>query len=328
MLSGLGCASAGARSSAGHADPAAAVSAEERARRFDRVDRLVQRRYYARDLHGLNWTAVRERYRPQAVAAADDASWYRAVNAMLGELRDAHTRATPPRPEPDGAARSVRAHASGKSNSRQEEAPQVRELGGGVVHLTFARFDAATVRWLTEQVRLHREARGLIIDLRDNGGGLISAAQRAVGLFFPERVAMGTVVTRSGRRYTEWSRPGRVEAPDVPLVVLVGRGSHSSAEVFAYVIQHHGRGVLIGGRTAGEVLGARPHRLPDGGRLYVSETDFHRLEGGRLEGVGVVPDIRPYLGSAPWRTEARGDLALHAAVEALRGDHPVLAAMR
>lgn len=272
---------------AGDSDEVLSRRAIEQARRFDRVDAVVRRRYYAPDLHAVDWPALCARYRPAAIAAAGEAEWYALVNAMLDELGDAHTRVVRPGGEgrPRGSSRRMQVGPVAVRN-------EIQVLETGHVILRFDRFDAASVRWLRAQLKDHAGAPGIVLDLRSNRGGLIRSAQQAVGLFFVDPVPMGWVVSRSGRRWLERSRGGRFHTT-IPAAVLIGPGSHSSAEVFAYVLRHHGRAVLIGAQTAGEVLGARRHRLPDGGSLFVSETDFQRLEGGRLEGEGVVPDFAP-----------------------------------
>lgn len=267
---------------------AAQPSGAWREREFDRVANLVHRRYYARDLHGLDWDALCRDYRPRAARAANQQEWYASVNAMLRRLGDAHTRAEPPsRRRPDDRHGQVRRGAG----PDEPDGVMATVLESGFLHLAFERFDAATARGLRDQLRAHADVRGIILDLRRNRGGLITAAQDVVGCFFPKPVPLGTVVSRRGRRHTEYARAQRFHT-DAALVVLIGRGSHSSAEVVAYALHHHGRATLVGDRTAGEVLGARRHRLADGGGLYISETDFFRLEGGRLEGVGVMPDVR------------------------------------
>ena len=82
--------------------PAAVVAApsRERARMnqrvFDTVWSEVRRGYYDPDLHGVDWGAARDRFRPQALAAADDRALYRVVNTMLDLLDDGHAGASPP----------------------------------------------------------------------------------------------------------------------------------------------------------------------------------------------------------------------------------------
>ncbi len=290
--------------------PAAVV---ERTRRFDRVVGLVRTHYYTRDLRGVDWPALCAAYRPQVIAAANDGEWYHTVNAMLGELHDAHTRAERP-----GMPRHAMVREDRRLFSLGKDVRAAQVLDDGVVWLRFDHFDPGTSRWLEREVAAHQDAPGMILDLRTNRGGLVIAAQRAIGAFFARDVVIGIVIDRHGRRSLERSRGGRRPKYTGPLAVLVGPDSHSSAEVFAYVMQHHARAPIIGQTTAGEVLGARTYRLRDGGQLYVSVTDFRRCDGEPLEGEGVTPDVLVGAGTRP--TDVNGDDALAAARWALEND--------
>lgn len=75
----------------------------ERLAVFDEVWATIDREYYDPTFRGLDWGAVRERYRPRVAAAADDASFLGMIESMLSELRDAHTRYSPPQTSPGGA---------------------------------------------------------------------------------------------------------------------------------------------------------------------------------------------------------------------------------
>src|SRR5690606_15017423 len=76
-----------------------------------------------------------------------------------------------------------------------------------------------------------------------------------------------------------------------PLAVLVGEGSASSSEILAHVLQHYRRATLIGRPTAGSVIASQYFRLRDGGELQLGTFDYRTLDGKRLEGQGVKPDI-------------------------------------
>jgi carboxyl-terminal processing protease len=76
-----------------------------------------------------------------------------------------------------------------------------------------------------------------------------------------------------------------------PLAVLIGPGSLSAAEVTAAALEHEHRAVVVGRRSSGSVLGASSFPLPDGGRVQIPVIDIEMLDGRRLEGVGVAPDI-------------------------------------
>ena len=98
--------------------------------------------------------------------------------------------------------------------------------------------------------------------------------------------------------------------------MLVGGGTASSAEIFAHALQFHHRAELVGRPTAGAVVGSRFFRLPNGGKLQLGVVDYHGLDGRRLEGVGVKPDVVVSLKLAELRDGVDPDLA--AALEALR----------
>jgi len=101
-------------------------------------------------------------------------------------------------------------------------------------------------------------------------------------------------------------RDGRTQRVDArwrgPLVILVDEGTRSGKEVVARAIQRHGRGSVVGQRTAGAVVGGQCLELGDGSLLYLAVVDVH-VDGERLEGIGVtpcvvVPDDLPFVGDS------------------------------
>ena len=165
-------------------------------------------------------------------------------------------------------------------------------MDDGVLYLRFDRFDLATARWVRAQLKAHARAPGIVVDLRQNPGGEALALARALGEFFPRSIPMGRFVRRNGRDELLRASPGLVGARHRGAVaVLVSAASGSSSEIFAYAIQQQKRGIVIGARTSGAVLGAETGWLPGGGELQVSVRDYRAADGTRLEGVGVTPDI-------------------------------------
>ena len=125
-----------------------------------------------------------------------------------------------------------------------------------------------------------READALILDFRNGFGGFnpdfVSLFDRNVPvLTLRDRTGKANVVDRQWRK---------------PLYVLINNGSHSGKEVVAFALQKHHQAILVGERTGGAVLGGRPFVLSDGSLLYLAVTDGE-VDGQRLEGVGVKPDI-------------------------------------
>ncbi len=169
---------------------------------------------------------------------------------------------------------------------------EARLLEGGRLYLRFDEFDSVSVSWLREQLRAHPAANGVVLDLRFNPGGEIAALEEIAGEFFPEPTLLGSLVSRDGEASELVSR----RADDAAtargrIAVLVSEESMSCAEILACALQLHGRGLVLGARTAGMVLGTVGIPLPGGGELQLSVWDYHAPDGRRLEREGVLPDI-------------------------------------
>jgi carboxyl-terminal processing protease len=177
-----------------------------------------------------------------------------------------------------------------------------RPLPSGNVYVRFDRFRAPVAGHLKEALTKFKDAPGLILDLRANGGGDGREGMKIAGYFFDERVTVARVVTRSGRppsalfglvsmprEFEAGGRGGRLYSN--PVVVLVNEGTGSTSELIANALQEQGRAYVVGTRTCGCVLGVLKHReLKGGGELSVSEVGFVTPKGRRLEGEGVAPD--------------------------------------
>ena len=190
------------------------------------------------------------------------------------------------------------------------------------------RFNAFTPEIATAFVRKMRgdlsDARGLVLDLRENGGGEAESMTDIASIFLPAGTSLGRFTDRAGRIHLEpQTRAAMFSAADYikpfrgPVVVLASARTASAAEVFVASLRGARRGVVIGEDTCGCVLGIkRRHTLPDGGLLDVSEVDYHASNGARLEGVGIAPDER----IAPTRRDLRTgrDGALERALKILQ----------
>lgn len=129
---------------------------------------------------------------------------------------------------------------------------------------------------------------GLVIDLRNNGGGALHEANDLVGLFIDSGP---TVQIRNANNDVQILND---EDPEVafkgPMVVLVNRMSASASEIFAGAIQDYGRGLVVGSQTFGKgtVQAVRPLNH---GQLKITQSKFYRVSGGSTQHKGVLPDI-------------------------------------
>jgi carboxyl-terminal processing protease len=139
---------------------------------------------------------------------------------------------------------------------------------------------------------------GLVIDLRNNGGGSLLEATTLTGLFIDEGPVV-QVRNSSGRISVEADTEAGM-AWDGPMAVLVNRYSASASEIFAAAIQDYGRGLIIGETTFGkgtvqsllDLGDYAPSDAPSMGHLKITMAQFFRVNGGSTQNRGVVPDIR------------------------------------
>jgi carboxyl-terminal processing protease len=189
-------------------------------------------------------------------------------------------------------------------------------------------FDAFTQTVALDFMRALREklhgVRGLIVDLRNNGGGEAEAMTEIASAFLPTGSSLGRFMDRTGRTAFEpQTRSAMLFAAEavallrVPVVILTSEKTSSAAEIFVATVHERNRAVVIGGPTCGCVLAIRRrHTLPDGGALDVSEMDYRTANGKRLEGTGIMPDERVMLDLTDLR--ARRDRAMERALERLK----------
>lgn len=129
---------------------------------------------------------------------------------------------------------------------------------------------------------------GIVIDLRNNGGGLLQEANSLAGLFIDEGPIVQ--VRQQGRRPLVHHDRKRGAIWNGPLAVLVNRLSASASEIFAAAIQDYGRGVIIGERTFGK--GTIQELIPlEHGQVKLTQGKFYRISGVSTQHAGVTPDI-------------------------------------
>jgi carboxyl-terminal processing protease len=155
----------------------------------------------------------------------------------------------------------------------------------GDVRLTsFTDGSGAAVRAQVQKV-VHQGAKAIVLDLRDNGGGLLDEAVNVASIFIPD----GTIVSTDGRsqpRQVYMAKGGAI-APTIPMVVLVDRGTASAAEIVTGALKDRGRAKVIGTRTYGKGVFQEIQPLPNGGALDITVGEYFTPNGTNLGGGGV-----------------------------------------
>jgi carboxyl-terminal processing protease len=162
-------------------------------------------------------------------------------------------------------------------------------LSGGLWHIRIAGFGAGTAAQLDQALAAAQAAgaRGIVLDLRDNPGGLLDEAVAVASRFLTEGVVL---IERDRDGHTT---PVRVqdEAPHttLPVVLLINGGTASAAEVVAAALLDHGRAVAVGERTFGTGTVLQTFALPDGSALLLGVREWLTPSGEPLRNRGVTP---------------------------------------
>jgi carboxyl-terminal processing protease len=165
---------------------------------------------------------------------------------------------------------------------------------GSLALYSFTDGSGAELRDQVQQV-LRQGARGLILDLRDNPGGLLNEAVNVASIFIPD----GTIVSTRGRSQPQqvYVAKGGAISTSIPVVVLVDRGTASAAEIVTGALQDRGRAKVVGTHTYGKGVFQEIEPLPNGGALDFTVGEYftplgHNLGGGGVrEGAGITPNI-------------------------------------
>jgi carboxyl-terminal processing protease len=169
-------------------------------------------------------------------------------------------------------------------------ASQVRNVGGhrlAVVALSMFSSGAHTdVRQAVDKA-LHAGARGIVLDLRHNGGGLVEEARLVASIFIPQ----GVIVTTRGRTQPTMTltAAGGAIPTSIPVVVLVDRGTASASEIVTGALQDHRRAIVVGTHTFGKGVFQEVTPLSNGGALDITVGEYFTPDGHNLGGSGVNP---------------------------------------
>ena len=203
-----------------------------------------------------------------------------------------------------------------------------KRLPDGIAYIRFDEFQASTPRAFHEALEQVRDAPGLIVDLRGNGGGTLASMLQIAGYLLTDRTRFALDRTRSGKPISSFGGLFKVglelyagkkgdQIYSGPVAILVRGRTASASEIFAAGMQEAGRAKVFGSQTCGCVLGViKNRRVRGGGVLEISEMLWLTPKGRKLEGEGVVPDreVRPTIADL----QQKRDTTLEEAAKTLR----------
>ncbi|MGE4283302.1 MAG: S41 family peptidase [Clostridia bacterium] len=163
-----------------------------------------------------------------------------------------------------------------------------------------------------------KNIKGLIIDVRDNPGGLLDQVVEIADRLVPE----GLIVYTEDRNMERKEERSDTEQIEIPLAVLVNGGSASASEILAAAVKDHNKGTLVGTKTFGKGLVQMLFPLGDGSAVKVTISKYYTPSGISIQDVGIQPDVEVVFPEEVQKSIAQikeeEDIQLHKAIEIVR----------
>lgn len=199
-------------------------------------------------------------------------------------------------------------------------------LDENIGYIRISKFQATTLKEMVTALKVMNanNLSGLILDLRDNHGGLLDQAVRVADVF----ISSGTIVSTMGlagvRRQELRARKATTLAPTVPLAVLVNEGSASASEIVSSTLKQLDRGVIIGNNTFGKGSVQVIFQTPGDTGLKLTVSQWFAPGNFTIQKVGLTPDIR----TLPVHIEEKKHPIFYTAERRRRGERDYKAALK
>lgn len=282
----------------------------EPVKNFDRLWQKVKDHYPYFSFKGANWDSLYGQYRPRINEGTSDAELFQVITAMLGQLKDGHISVYTPDDyySYDYKAGSPANYDSSLVRKSYLEKPGVQyhrsggftyailENGIGYIHYRTFNRDVSIIDDILKGFD-QAKVKGLIMDVRSNGGGQIGNVISLTGRFTASQLNVGYTVFKNGPGPDDFTEPLQIKVnPEgtgwtKPVVLLTNRACFSACNFFAEFMRQLPNVTTLGDMTGGG--GAMPieYELPNGWRYRVSTSAFYGADGFNIEG-GVPPDVR------------------------------------
>ena len=193
------------------------------------------------------------------------------------------------------------------------------DKGNGIFDISINQFNDTTKSEFEAKVKelLLQEPKGIILDLRYNGGGYLDTSVDVASEFLKGKVEVSTIKRREASDTETLYSYDTARLADVPLVVLINSGSASASEIVAGAIQDHKRGVIMGETSFGKGSVQEVDNLSDGSSIRMTIAKWFTPSGKNIDKEGIKPDIEVKLTDADAAKNV--DPQMDAAIKYLRG---------
>lgn len=171
-----------------------------------------------------------------------------------------------------------------------------KSIGDDINYIRVTSFDKKVVKDVTKEINKRKKTtKGIVLDLRNNPGGLLDQAVGLTDLFVSE----GDIVSQKGRDDTEnktYTASASSTITSVPIVVLINAGSASASEIVSGALQDHKRAILLGENTFGKGSVQIVLQITDKEAIKLTIARYYLPSGRTIQAVGVKPDIEVFPG--------------------------------
>jgi len=303
---------------------------------FDYLWEEVDKKYSFFELKGIDWQEIRTRYREKIYSGMTEDSMFRVLGAMLNELRDDHTNLVSPfniqiynvelRHKPNFNSRTIQEFYTNKDPYYTGSFYHSFLNDGQIGYIRYSSFmNAVSEDDLDFVLTRYKDTKGLVLDLRSNGGGMIVVIPQILSRFVDKRTLVAYSRTRNGENHSDFSdyqeyylNPSdNVLYTEKPVMVLTDRGSYSATTMFSLLTKALPNVTLVGDTTGGG--GGLPNggQLPNGWTYRFSISQISDLNKNIYAEDGVPPDI---YAEFDWNDLSKDEILDRAVEEILKED--------
>ena len=170
---------------------------------------------------------------------------------------------------------------------------RAHDLGGGIAYIKLRQFQEQSPGDMAAALEKAAKAgmKALVLDLRNNPGGLLTAAVEVTEEFVADGQLVVYTEGRVRNQNMRFSAHAKKSYPNLPMVVLVNQGSASASEIVAGALQDWGRAIIVGTQTFGKGSVQTIIPLSDGSGLRLTTAKYYTPKGRSIHGKGIAPDI-------------------------------------